>query len=70
MKAVFIRRYGGNEVFEYGELPRPVPKPGQVLVEVHAASVNPRDWLVRDGSTCWPGSRAGFRSSRGAISPA
>jgi len=44
MKAVFIRRYGGSDVLEYGELSAPVPRAGQVLVEVHAASVNPRDW--------------------------
>lgn len=49
MKAVFINRYGGVEVLEYGEQPRPVPRSGQVLVEVHAASVNPRDWLLREG---------------------
>ena len=49
MKAVFIRRYGGNEVVEVGELPKPAPKAGQALVQVYAASVNPRDWLLRDG---------------------
>jgi NADPH:quinone reductase-like Zn-dependent oxidoreductase len=49
MKAVFIRKYGGIEVLEYGDRPRPKPKPTQVLVEVHAASVNPRDWLLRQG---------------------
>lgn len=36
-------------MLEYGEQPRPVPRPGQVLIEVHAASVNPRDWLLREG---------------------
>lgn len=49
MRAIFIRRYGGNEVLEDGEQPRPVPKSRQVLIEVHAASVNPRDWLLREG---------------------
>ncbi len=49
MKAVFITKYGGAEVLEYGDLPRPTPRSGQVLVEVHAASVNPRDWLLREG---------------------
>ena len=49
MKAVFIERYGGPEVLQFGERPRPVPKPDQVLIEVHAASVNPRDWLLREG---------------------
>src|SRR5437899_2224108 len=49
MKAVFITRYGGPEVLEYGERARPVPTSGQVLVEVHSASVNPRDWRLREG---------------------
>lgn len=49
MKAVYIEKYGGVEVLQYGERPRPRLKRGQVLVEVHAASVNPRDWLLREG---------------------
>jgi NADPH:quinone reductase-like Zn-dependent oxidoreductase len=49
MRAAFIQRYGGPEVLEVEEQPRPVPKSGQVLIEVHAASVNPRDWLLREG---------------------
>ena len=49
MRAVFISQYGGNEVLRYGELPRPVAKQGQVLVRVRAASVNPRDWIIREG---------------------
>ncbi len=49
MKAVFINRHGGTDVLEYGEQPRPIPRSGQVLIEVRAASVNPRDWLLREG---------------------
>lgn len=49
MKAVFIRRFGGPEVLEYGEQPLPVPGSGEVRVRVHAAGVNPRDWLIREG---------------------
>lgn len=49
MKAVFITKYGGAEVLQYGDQPRPIPRTRQVLVEVHAASVNPRDWLLREG---------------------
>jgi NADPH:quinone reductase-like Zn-dependent oxidoreductase len=49
MHAVFISQYGGSDVLRYGKLPRPVPKQGQVLVRVRAASVNPRDWIVREG---------------------
>jgi alcohol dehydrogenase len=49
MKAAFIRRYGGNDVVELGELPEPQAGPGELLVEVHAASVNPVDFKIRDG---------------------
>lgn len=49
MKAVYIERYGGPEVLQVGLRPRPQARPGQVLVEVHAAAVNPRDWLLREG---------------------
>ncbi len=49
MKAIYVESYGGPEVLRFGERPRPVPDPGQILIEVHAASVNPRDWLLREG---------------------
>lgn len=49
MKAVFIRRYGGPEVLEYGEIPAPTPGPGEALIAVHAASLNPIDWKLRKG---------------------
>ena len=50
MKASFFRRYGGPEVLEYGELPDPVPAAGEVLVEIHAASINAADWKMRGGA--------------------
>lgn len=49
MKAIYIERYGGPDVLTFGDVPRPVPKANQVLVEIHAASLNPRDWLLREG---------------------
>lgn len=49
MKAVGIRGYGGLDVLEYRDFPRPRPRGRQLLVRVHAASVNPRDWLLREG---------------------
>ncbi len=49
MKAVFIERFGGPDVLQYGELPDPVAGPGQVVVDVKAASVNGADWRVRAG---------------------
>ena len=50
MKASFIRKYGGPEVLEHGELPDPVPAPGEVLVDIHAASINAADWKMRAGT--------------------
>jgi NADPH:quinone reductase-like Zn-dependent oxidoreductase len=49
MKAFFTTAYGGPEVMKLGELPDPVPRAGEVLVAVRAASVNPVDWKVRRG---------------------
>jgi len=47
MKAAFIEKHGGPEVLVYGELPDPVAGFGEVVVEIHAASVNAADWKVR-----------------------
>ena len=49
MKAIFFTRHGGPEVLEYGDLPDPVPGPGELLVDVHAASVNAADTKLRAG---------------------
>jgi NADPH:quinone reductase-like Zn-dependent oxidoreductase len=51
MKAVYIERHGGPEELKYGDLPDPVAGPGEVVVDIHAASVNGADWKVRDGSS-------------------
>jgi NADPH:quinone reductase-like Zn-dependent oxidoreductase len=49
LKAIAIRRYGGNEHVRLEEFPKPEPGPGDLLVEVHAASVNPVDFKIRNG---------------------
>lgn len=49
MKAVRIHEYGGPEVLTYEDVPRPEPKDGEILVRIHAASVNPVDWIMRNG---------------------
>jgi NADPH:quinone reductase-like Zn-dependent oxidoreductase len=49
MKAVVIDRYGGNEVVHIRDMPLPLPGRSDVLVKVHAASVNPVDWKIRAG---------------------
>ena len=48
MKALAIRRY--QAPMEMMELPRPEPGPGELLVRVRAASVNPLDYKIRDGA--------------------
>jgi NADPH:quinone reductase-like Zn-dependent oxidoreductase len=48
-RAVTQSRYGGPEVLELTQKPRSTPGPAQVLVRVHAASVNARDWHVMRG---------------------
>jgi NADPH:quinone reductase-like Zn-dependent oxidoreductase len=49
MKAVRMHAYGGAEVLTYEEAPRPEVKPGEVLIRVRAAGVNPVDWKIREG---------------------
>jgi NADPH:quinone reductase-like Zn-dependent oxidoreductase len=49
MKAVRVYSYGGPEVLKYEDVPRPKPGPGELLIRVHAAGVNPVDWKVREG---------------------
>ncbi len=49
MKAAWISRFGGPEVFEIREIAEPRPGEGQVLVKVHASGVNRADLLQRQG---------------------
>jgi NADPH:quinone reductase-like Zn-dependent oxidoreductase len=51
MKAIVVHQYGGPEVLKYEDYPDPVPGPGEVLVRVAAASVNPIDYKRRAGLT-------------------
>jgi NADPH:quinone reductase-like Zn-dependent oxidoreductase len=65
MKAVRFDGYGGVDVLTVPEVPRPVPGPGQVLVEVKAAGINPGEAKIREGflHSRWP---ATFPSGEGS----
>jgi NADPH:quinone reductase-like Zn-dependent oxidoreductase len=49
MKAVRIHNYGGPEELCYEDAPIPDPRPGEILICVHAAGVNPADRQIRAG---------------------
>jgi NADPH2:quinone reductase len=50
MKAIRVREFGGPEVLKLEEVPDPTPGPGQVVVRVKAAGVNPVDTYIRSGA--------------------
>ncbi len=54
MKAVQLHEFGGPEVLRYEDAPKPMAQPGEVLVRVHAASLNPPDLFLRDGYRALP----------------
>jgi NADPH:quinone reductase-like Zn-dependent oxidoreductase len=49
MRAAVLTGYGGVDRLELREVARPEPGPGQLLVRVRAAGVNPIDWKIRQG---------------------
>jgi NADPH:quinone reductase-like Zn-dependent oxidoreductase len=50
MKAFIVDRYRKKEPLRYGDMPEPVAGQDDVLVEVHAAGLNPLDAKIRDGA--------------------
>jgi NADPH:quinone reductase-like Zn-dependent oxidoreductase len=54
MKAVRIHAFGSPEELVQEEVPLPEPRPGEVLVRVHAACLNPPDWYARAGFAIFP----------------
>jgi NADPH:quinone reductase-like Zn-dependent oxidoreductase len=65
MKAVKFDHYGDIDVIEVRDVPRPSPGPGEVLVEVKAAGINPGEAMIRKGAlhARWP---ATFPSGQGS----
>jgi NADPH:quinone reductase-like Zn-dependent oxidoreductase len=49
MKAVLLTGHGGPEMLHSADVPDPVPAAGEIVVDIHAASVNAADWKVRRG---------------------
>jgi NADPH:quinone reductase-like Zn-dependent oxidoreductase len=64
-KAVRYDGYGGLDVLYLADVPRPVPGPGQVLIEVKAAGINPGESKIRTGDLRdrWPST---FPSGQGS----
>lgn len=54
MKAVQLHEFGGPEVLRYEDVIRPLAGPGEVLVRINAASLNPPDLYLRDGYRSLP----------------
>jgi NADPH:quinone reductase-like Zn-dependent oxidoreductase len=50
MKAILLTGFGGTDMLRYGDAPDPVAGPGDVVVDVHAASVNAADYKMRLGA--------------------
>ncbi len=68
MKAVRFDEYGEVDVLKVVDVPKPVPGPGQVLVQVKAAGINPGEAKIRVGleDSRWP---ATFRPAGAATWP-
>ena len=49
VKAAYFERHGGPEVIRYGDVADPVAGPGQIVVDIHAASINGADHKVLEG---------------------
>jgi len=50
MKAVVYTAYGSPNVLQFKEVEKPTPKDDEVLIKVHAASTNPKDWHLMRGT--------------------
>jgi len=50
MKAIVSRRYGPPEKLQLKEVEKPTPKDNEVLIQIHAASLNAADFEIQRGS--------------------
>ncbi len=51
MKAIVFSEYGSPDLLQLKDVPKPVPKDDEVLVNVHASSINSWDWEFQSGTT-------------------
>ena len=49
MKAIRINEFGGPEVMQLEEVIKPVPAGDEILIKMYASSVNPADYIIRNG---------------------
>lgn len=63
MKGLTYQKYGGPEVLEFKDLDIPIPKAKEILVKVHAVSINPYDWHYMRGTPKF------MRASSGLFAP-
>ena len=50
MRALVLKRYARTDQLAFADIPRPVPKPEEILVQVHAAGLNPIDNMIPKGA--------------------
>ena len=50
MKAVIYNKYGGTDVLELQDIPRPIPKNNDILIKIFATTVTPVDTAFRSGN--------------------
>jgi NADPH:quinone reductase len=50
MKAIRVHSFGGPEVLKLDEVDDPIPAPGEVVIDVRAAGINPADTYMRNGT--------------------
>jgi NADPH:quinone reductase-like Zn-dependent oxidoreductase len=49
MRALVFKRYGRADQIAFADIPRPASKPDEILVQVHAVSLNPNDYMIPKG---------------------
>ena len=67
MKAIVQDRFGAPEVLELREIDQPEPGDDEVLVRVHAASVNPADWYAMTGTPWVARPQMGLRKPKSRL---